>query len=44
MIVFLVEDYSTKKFLEGILPRLGFEEHQLRRLRENNIPVDKLFF
>jgi len=28
MIVFLVEDYSTKKFLEGILPRLGFEEHQ----------------
>ncbi len=28
MIVFLVEDYSMRKFLEGILPRLGFEEHQ----------------
>jgi len=26
MIIFLVEDYSTQKFLEGILPRLGFEE------------------
>jgi len=27
MIIFLVEDYSMRKFLEGILPRLGFEEH-----------------
>ena len=27
MIFFLVEDYSTKKFLEGILPRLGFEQY-----------------
>ncbi|MDM8560670.1 DUF4276 family protein [Candidatus Parabeggiatoa sp. HSG14] len=27
MIVFLVEDYSMRKFLEGVLPRLGFEEH-----------------
>ncbi len=26
MIIFLVEDYSMRKFLEGILPRLGFEE------------------
>jgi len=26
MIVFLVEDYSMKKFFEGILPRLGFKE------------------
>ena len=26
MIVFLVEDYSMRKFLEGILPRLGFDE------------------
>jgi len=26
MIVFLVEDYSMRKFLEGILARLGFEE------------------
>jgi len=24
MIIFLVEDYSMRKFLEGILPRLGF--------------------
>jgi hypothetical protein len=28
MIIFLVEDYSMKKFFEGILPRLGFEKHQ----------------
>ncbi|RKZ58954.1 MAG: hypothetical protein DRR08_15045 [Candidatus Parabeggiatoa sp. nov. 2] len=28
MIIFLVEDYSMIKFLEGILPRLGFEEHR----------------
>ncbi len=27
MIFFLVEDYSTRKFLEGILPRLGFAKH-----------------
>ncbi len=27
MIVFLVEDFSMKKFLEGILPRLGFESY-----------------
>jgi hypothetical protein len=26
MIVFLVEDYSMRKFFEGFLPRLGFEE------------------
>jgi hypothetical protein len=26
MIIFLVEDYSMRKFLEGILPRLGFKE------------------
>lgn len=28
MIIFLVEDYSMRKFLEGILPRLGFEKHK----------------
>lgn len=28
MIIFLVEDYSMRKFLEGILPRLEFEQHQ----------------
>lgn len=28
MILFLVEDYSMRKFLEGVLPRLGFEAHQ----------------
>ncbi len=27
MIIFLVEDYSMRKFLEGILPRLGFEDY-----------------
>ena len=27
MIIFLVEDYSMRKFLEGILPRLGFAAH-----------------
>jgi chromosomal replication initiation ATPase DnaA len=27
MIVFLVEDYSMRQFLDGILPRLGFDEH-----------------
>jgi len=27
MIIFLVEDYSMKKFLEGILPRLGFQDY-----------------
>jgi len=26
MIIFLVEEYSMRKFLEGILPRLGFTE------------------
>jgi len=26
VIFFLVEDYSMRKFLEGILPRLGFDE------------------
>ncbi len=29
MIVFLVEDYSMRKFLEGVLPRLGFDEHSI---------------
>jgi hypothetical protein len=29
MIIFLVEDYSMRKFLEGILPRLGFKEHRI---------------
>lgn len=28
MIIFLVEDYSMRKFLEGILPRLNLEAHQ----------------
>lgn len=27
MIIFLVEDFSMRKFLEGILLRLGFESH-----------------
>ncbi len=30
MIVFLVEDLSMRKFLEGILLRLGFEPHYFR--------------
>jgi len=30
MIVFLVEDLSMRKFLEGILLRLGFESHHFR--------------
>jgi hypothetical protein len=27
MIIFLVEDYSMRQFLQGILPRLGFQDH-----------------
>ncbi|MCK5876052.1 MAG: DUF4276 family protein [Candidatus Marithrix sp.] len=33
MIFFLVEDYSTRKFLEGILPRLGFENFEIKHHR-----------
>jgi chromosomal replication initiation ATPase DnaA len=28
MIIFLVEDYSMRKFLEGVLPRLDFKNHE----------------
>ncbi|MDM8567150.1 DUF4276 family protein [Candidatus Halobeggiatoa sp. HSG11] len=33
MIFFLVEDYSTRKFLEGILPRLEFENFEIKHHR-----------
>jgi len=35
MIIFLVEDYSMRKFLEGILPRLGFAAHHFEIKHHN---------
>ena len=35
MIIFLVEDYSMRKFLEGILPRLGFASHHFEIKHHN---------
>ncbi|KHD10349.1 hypothetical protein PN36_34595 [Candidatus Thiomargarita nelsonii] len=33
MIFFLVEDYSMRQFLEGILPRLGFHSFEIKHHR-----------
>ncbi len=42
MIFFLVEDYSTRKFLEGILPRLGFENFEIKHHRGKEDLVSNL--